>query len=226
MELSPRLQKIASLVPNGSVVADVGTDHGYIPLYLFENNIINHAIAMDVNPMPLRRAQDNITSAGYHNLCEFRLSDGLCNLKSAESDVIVIAGMGGLLIRDILTKGDKVITDDTTLLLQPMIAAPELRCYLFENGFVIDEEYVVREENKFYNIISARRGISLYSPEDKYLGRNTWHNSPEVFDSYLEYKLKVCTKIINGIKKSKSPDLAELEKYQKEYEVYKNFKKD
>ena len=222
MELSTRLLKIASLVPEGSVLADVGTDHGYIPLYLFENKMISRAVAMDVNPMPLKRAEDNITAAGYDNLCEFRLSDGLANLKKGEADCVVIAGMGGLLIRDILCRGKDVCDDGTLLILQPMIAAPELRLYIFQNGFTVENEYVVREDNKFYNIICVRRGTSEYNDGDIYVGRNVRANSPDVFDDYIRYKLRVCTKIIDGIKKSKNPNDAELKKYQKELELYKN----
>ena len=221
MELSPRLLKIASLVKDVETLADVGTDHGYIPLYLFENKKINHAIAMDVNPMPLKRAQDNITSAGFGEKCEFRLSDGLEKLKKDEADGIVIAGMGGLLMRDIIERGKEVITKKTKLFLQPMIAAVELREFLFENGFNIENEYIVREENKFYNIICAVMGDSKYTPEDIYIGRNTKENSPDVFCEYIKYKHRVCKNIIEGIKKSKNPNAEELEKYQKQLEIYK-----
>ena len=220
MELSPRLLKIASLIPKGEKLADVGTDHGYIPLYLFENEIISHAIAMDVNPMPLKRAQDNITAAGYGKNCEFRLSDGLEKLLENEATSVVIAGMGGLLMRDILLRGMAVINKETKLFLQPMIAAPELRLFLFENGFAIDNEYVVREENKFYNIICARLGETEYSDEDIYIGRNTMRNSPDAFDEYIKYKYRVCKNIIDGIKKSKNPDLTELKKHEKQLKVF------
>ena len=225
MELSPRLLKIASLIPKGEKIADVGTDHGYIPLYLFENNIISHAIAMDVNPMPLKRAQDNITAAGFGEKCEFRLSDGLEMLLENEATSVVIAGMGGLLMRDIISRGISVINKETKLFLQPMIAAPELRLFLFENGFTIENEYVVREENKFYNIVCARRGESEYSDEDIYIGRNTNKNSPEVFDEYIKCKYRVCENIINGIKKSRNPDLHELSKYENQLKVFGRCKK-
>ncbi len=222
MELSPRLLKIASLVPYGATLADVGTDHGYIPLYLFENKKITHAIAMDVNPMPLKKAEDNITAAGYAEFCEFRLSDGVEKLNIDEADTIVIAGMGGLLIRDILARGNDVIGQNTRLLLQPMIAAPELRLYLFENGFLIEDEYVVREENKYYNIISAVRGNAEFTDADIYVGKNVDINSPEVYDDYINYKLRVCNNIIAGIKKSKNPDFNELKNYEKQHKLYKS----
>ena len=220
MELSPRLLKIASLIPKGEKIADVGTDHGYIPLYLFKNNIIPYAIAMDINPMPLKRAQDNITSAGFSEKCEFRLSNGLEKLLENEVTSVVIAGMGGLLMMDIISRGKSVINNKTKLFLQPMIAAPELRLFLFENGFTIENEYVVREENKFYNIICAHKGESEYSDEDIYIGRNTQKNSPEVFEEYIKYKYRVCEKIISGIKKSKNPDLNELKKHERKLNIF------
>lgn len=223
MELSPRLLKIASLIPNGETLADVGTDHGYIPLYLFQNDVISYAIAMDVNPMPLKRAEDNICAAGYGNNCEFRLSDGLEKLSEGEVTSVVIAGMGGLLMIDIIMRGKSVINDDTKLFLQPMIAAPELRLFLFENGFTIENEYVIQEENKFYNIICALRGTSKYNDEDIYIGRNVKKNSPDVFGEYIKYKHRVCSNIMEGIKKSRNPNKAELKKYQKQLELFASY---
>ncbi len=220
MELSPRLLKIASLVPKGARLADVGTDHGYVPLYLLENNIITRAIAMDINPMPLKRAEDNIKGAGYGDNCDFRLSDGLCNLKRGECDAIVIAGMGGILMIEILQKSLDRIDADTRLFLQPMLAPIELREYLFSNGFVIENEYVVREENKFYNIICAKRGDGESTDADIYIGKNLRQNSPEVYDDYIKYRINICKKIINGIQSSKNVDNDALQKRQKEYSVY------
>ena len=223
MELSPRLLKIASLIKSVHCLADVGTDHGYIPLYLFENKKINRAIAMDINPMPLKRARDNITAAGFADKCEFRLSNGLEKLNKGEADFVVIAGMGGLLMRDIIERGTNVLTNKTKLILQPMIAAPELRLFLFENGFNIENEYLVREENKFYNIICAAAGESEFNDTDIYIGRNADKNSPEVFCDYIKYKHRVCTNIIEGINKSKNPDAEDLKKYQKQLKIFENY---
>ena len=204
MELSPRLFKIASLVPKGARIADVGTDHGYIPLYLFENKIISSAIAMDVNPMPLKRAEVNLTQAGFDTNCDFRLSDGLEKLNADEADVIVIAGMGGILMQDILKRGKNVITSKTKLILQPMIAPIELRTFLYENGFDIENEYVVCEENKFYNIMCVSLGQYEPLSRDLIIGKNLKINSADVFDDYISYRIKVCTNIVNGIEKRKA----------------------
>lgn len=223
MELSPRLRKIAELIPVGSRIADVGTDHAYIPIYCFEKNIIRSAIAMDVNPMPLKRAEINIDKYGFGKKSELRLSNGIEKLFPDEVDVIVIAGMGGLLIRDIIDSGSGKITGKTELIVQPMIAPVELRRYLFDNGFDITNEYVVREENKFYNIFSVQRGSADVNEENIYIGKNLKANSPDVYADYLSYKIRVTQNILNGMEKSENPDEELLAKYRRELKIYKSF---
>ena len=226
MQLSPRLSKIASLIKPCDVVADVGTDHGYIPLYCLKNGIAKKVIATDVNAMPLKRAETNIKNEGYSDHADFRLCNGLLGLSEGEADVIVIAGMGGLLICDILEKGKGIITDSTQLHIQPMIAPFEVRTYLYSNGFDITNEYVIREEDKFYNIMAVQKGSAVPNDELLYIGRNLFANSPDVIGAYLDYKISVCEKIINGHKKSKNPDIAQIEKYSHELSVYINTKKE
>ena len=181
---------------------------------------------MDVNPMPLKRAEENLTKAGYDDKCDFRLSDGLERLNPDEVDVIVIAGMGGILMQDILSRGKDVITPVTKLILQPMIAPIELRTFLYENGFNIENEYVVREENKFYNIMCVSLGQYEPLSRDLIIGKNLKKNSADVFDDYISYRIKVCSNIINGIEKSKNPDLAELDKQKKYLEALVELQKE
>ena len=226
MELSPRLGKIASLVPTDSTLADIGTDHAYIPVYCMENGIIKSALAMDVNEGPLCRAHSSIKKYGFEDKIKTRLSDGLMNLLPGEADVIVIAGMGGLLIREIIDKGKNVIDDNTLLILQPMIAPVELRTYLYTSGFYIEDEYVVREENKFYNIFKVKKGDFKPSDIDIYIGKNLEKNSPDTVCAYLDYKIRVCKKIVDGMKKSDCPDGIMIKKYEKELEVYRSAKKE
>ena len=104
--LSKRLKAVASLVKKGSSVADVGTDHGYIPVYLIENNVVSSAIAMDINEKPLASCQALVKSKGLENEIQTRLSNGLENLKHGECDTVIIAGMGAELIVDILSHCD------------------------------------------------------------------------------------------------------------------------
>lgn len=220
MELSPRLEKITTLIPKGSTLADIGTDHAYIPVYCAKNKITKSALAMDLNEGPLSRADINIKKYGFEEKIRTRLSDGLSNLLPGEADVIVIAGMGGLLIRDIIEKGKTVIDDNTILILQPMIAPVELRQFLYSSGFNIEDEYVVREEDKFYNIFKVKKGNFSPSDSDLYIGKNLSKNSPDEIDAYLDYKIRVCKKIVDGMKKSDNPDVLMLKKYEAELEIY------
>lgn len=221
MLLSPRLQLIADLVKSGSVLADIGTDHGYVPVYCVMNEKCKKAIAMDVNMLPLKKAEENIEKYGLTDRITTRLSNGLEALEQGEADSVVIAGMGGLLIRNILEEGKKALCENTQLILQPMLAQKELRQYLYSNGYDIENEYVCREEDKFYNIICACVKTLEAPPSDKdiVLGKNADINSPEVYMEYLDYKYGVCQKIINGMKKSKNPDEAELESICRDNEI-------
>lgn len=223
MELSPRLLKIASLIPKGSVIADVGTDHGYIPVYCFQKEVITRAIAMDINSMPLKRAETNLVKYGFADKAELRLSDGLAGLCPDEADVIVIAGMGGLLIRDILKNGSHAIGEGTLLLLQPMIAPKELREYLANDGFEIRDEYVVREENKFYNIMAVQRGTYSMNDYDLYIGRNLKVNSPGDYRAYLEFRLRGVSGIIAGMSSAVNPDEELIDRYRTEKEIYQKY---
>lgn len=220
MQLSPRLSKIASLVPKCRVLADVGTDHGYIPLVCLQKGVAGRAIAMDINPMPLKRAEENFIKHGCMPRSEFRLSDGLAKLKDGEADVIVIAGMGGPLICDIIKNGAHAIGDDTLLLLQPMIAPAELRSFLFANGYRVCDEYVVREDNKYYNIMAVRKGEAQPTDELIYIGANLGINSADTIGDYLDYKTRVCKAIIEGHSRSACPDNEAIAKYSHELSVY------
>lgn len=221
MQLEGRLKLIAELVPACEVLADVGTDHGYIPIYCVQNGMCNRAIAMDVNPLPLDRADAHIKKYDLDKFISTRLSDGVQQLSPDEADVIVIAGMGGQLIMNILDAGADIITEDTYLILQPMLAAKELREFLADNGYDICDEYVCREENKFYNIITAKRGKNEFSDNDIYIGKNLSQNSPEVYKDYLEYKIRVNEKILSGLKQSSVEDTERISLVERELKYFR-----
>ena len=109
MQLSQRLLAVADLASAGYCLADVGTDHGYIPIYLMEKGNYERAIAMDVRKGPLLRAEENRKSHGFEDRMDLRLSDGVAALREGEADTVVIAGMGGGLVIHILTEGAKVL---------------------------------------------------------------------------------------------------------------------
>ena len=149
MQISKRLQAVSDMVASGSCLADVGTDHGYIPIYLVEEKRIPSAIAMDINRGPLSRARENIERNGLSDQIETRLSDGLDALLPGEADTIVIAGMGGPLAVEILKRGRAVLESCRDLIFQPQSEIWTVRRYLDENGWRIRRENMILEEGKY-----------------------------------------------------------------------------
>ncbi|MCI9531264.1 MAG: SAM-dependent methyltransferase [Lachnospiraceae bacterium] len=156
VQLSDRLQAVASLAGACDTLADVGTDHGYIPVYLVGCKRAERAIAMDVNPGPLKRAQEHISRFGLEGVIEARLSDGLLALRPGEADKIVIAGMGGGLMRRILEEGGAAARAAQGLILQPQSEIGGFRAFLWENGYRIAAEDMVYEDGKYYSVIAAK----------------------------------------------------------------------
>ncbi|WP_026476330.1 tRNA (adenine(22)-N(1))-methyltransferase [Alkaliphilus transvaalensis] len=196
VKLTPRLEKIACLVKEGSRVADIGTDHGYIPLYLLENKISTFVIASDVNQKPLESAEGNIKDFGYENQVETRLGSGLETLKVGEVDTVIIAGMGGLLIADLLKASPDVVSNINTFILQPMQAQEELRRYLIENGYSIKEDLLVKEDHRIYEIIVVEKGKQLVDKEIFYMvGFHLKDNPLPLAEEFIERKIKAFSKI-------------------------------
>ena len=157
MQISNRLEAVAAMVTPGSTVADVGTDHGYIPIYLVKNETIPHGIAMDVNRGPLSKAVENIRAYGLSERIETRLSDGLTALMPGEAETIIIAGMGGPLTVRILTEGQDKLSKSRELILQPQSDIRQVRAYLEKQGWQIEQEEMIREEGKYYPMMRAVR---------------------------------------------------------------------
>jgi len=187
MQLSQRLSSVASMVTAGNCLADVGTDHGYVPIYLYERNVISHAIAMDVNKGPLEHATLHIAESGMKDAIETRLSDGLAALKPGEADSVVIAGMGGPLIIRILSAYPEVTASLKELILQPQSEIPEVRRWLYEQGYEIIEEHMVFEDGKYYPMFKAVKNPQaekLTDLEYKF-GKISVLGEPSVLKAYL-----------------------------------------
>lgn len=157
VRLTPRLQAIADAV-SGETLADIGTDHAYLPAYLLQNGKIARAIAADLRAGPLARAKVTARDAGCADRMDFRLCDGLRGLRREEADTVVIAGMGGETITHILAQAPWTDWTGMQLLLQPMSTQPELRRWLWENGFVISWEKLVQEGDTLYVIQGVEPG--------------------------------------------------------------------
>lgn len=227
--LSPRLLAIADCVKEASVLADIGTDHAYIPIYLACENRISHAIAMDIKRGPLLRAQKNIEKFGLIDRIETRLSDGMQALKYGEADTIVIAGMGGTLIADILTAAPDYKNAEVRFVLQPMTAIYELRKYLASSGYRITDERLARENEKIYTIIEAGCGTEKeYGEVFYHIGAKLMQNRDELAPLLIQQKVNEFSKIYDGLKGAKRASviiskidycediLGELYKLQKE----------
>ena len=169
--LPPRLEAIARQVPAGARLTDVGTDHAYLPAALLRAGKIAGAIATDVNEGPLRRGGETARAYGLEAVLELRLTDGLQGIGPEETDAVVIAGMGGELIAQILARAPW--TRGVLLLLQPMTAQAALRRWLLDQGYVIQRETLVREGEKFYQILTVRGGEETrpYTPGELWAGR-------------------------------------------------------
>lgn len=171
-ELSPRLQGVAEMIPEGARLADVGTDHAYLPAWLLQNGRIPSAIASDVREGPLSRARATARACGCFERMSFRLCDGLSGIAPEEVDALVIAGMGGETIANILEAAPWVKEKDFPIILQPMSTQAELRGWLWRNGFLCLREKTVFEGETLYSIILARQGGAVpMTPAEEWAGR-------------------------------------------------------
>lgn len=187
VSLSKRLNAVASLVKSGSSVADVGTDHGYIPVYLVENKISPFVVAMDINEKPLASCKALVKEEGLEDVILTRLSNGLEKLDKGECDTVIIAGMGAELIVDILSNCDFV--NELHLILQPMTHPEIARKYLYDNGFEINNDFIVTDAKHSYSIFDAyyTGKITPKVQKDYFLGNITDFSQKEYFLHLLNY---------------------------------------
>lgn len=155
MQISRRLAAVSAMVTSGSIAADIGTDHAYIPIYLVQSGQIAHAIAMDINRGPLERAQEHIMQYGLQDQIETRLSDGLEALLPGEADCFIIAGMGGPLMIRILSDAPEQVDMCRELILQPQSEIRLARAWLEQNDWQIVQEEIIYEDGKFYPMMKA-----------------------------------------------------------------------
>ena len=192
--MSERLLSVAALVTPGNRTADIGTDHGYVPVYLVENGIVASAIAMDVRKGPLARAQETVTGAGLSDRIELRLSDGFEKLKPGEADTAVIAGMGGMLICHILTAHPETTASLKELVLEPQSEVDKVRRLLSEIGFTITDERMIFEEGKYYPIIKAEKRPSspaAFGEMEEHFGPVLLQRRDPILRKYLAWQIQV-----------------------------------
>lgn len=158
IDLSPRLDVISKHIIGHQTMADIGCDHGLLSIYMVLNGFVPKAIAMDLRPAPLKKAQACIRKYQLEGQIDTRLSDGLEKLKPSEAETTVIAGMGGILIKDILNHEGNVFLKTKKLILQPMNNGHILRTYLIQHGYQTDCELLAKEDRRIYEIIVVTEG--------------------------------------------------------------------
>ena len=207
MELTPRLQAAADQVPQGARLADVGTDHGYLPVWLLLNWRIRRAIASDLRRGPLDTARENARFYGVTDRMDFRLCDGLTGIRPEEADAVTIAGMGGETIAAILAAAPWT-KEDRTLVLQPMTSFPELRLWLQQNGYTIERETIAREADRLYTIWTVRGGeMPPLTPAELWAGRQS---GDPLRRDYLDHMLRKVARALNGHRAAQSRNEAAI----------------
>jgi len=192
---------IADLVPPCSSLCDIGTDHGYVAIYLAKKGIAKKVIAADIKKGPLLQAEKNIDAFQETGRIETRLSDGFSAIGENEVECAVIAGMGGETIAEILEneKGCKYFV------LQMQTAHKHIREYLSKHGYAIEKEAVCREGNKMYAALLAVRGESApLSETEMEIGPFLIMNRPPLFYDYVRYRLYEIDSIIKKLSGSES----------------------
>ena len=203
MELSKRMQAVADLVTVGNRVADIGTDHAYIPIYLIEENISPSVIAMDINEGPLQIAESHIKENQLHNRIELRLSNGFEKLKPFEAETAVIAGMGGALVIRILDTYREVTNSLKEIILQPQSEIYKVREHLLKEGFVILDENMVCEDGKYYPMmkvcISKENTCEMWNDAELEYGKFLLEKKHPVLLQFLKRELEIRKQILDRL---------------------------
>lgn len=202
MRLSERMEAIADMVTVGNILADVGTDHGYIPIALVTRGRIPKAIAMDLREGPLARAMEHIAQYGLGEKIDTRLSDGVAALAPGEAETIVIAGMGGELVIHILSDGEQVCKGAKELILQPQSEIAGVRAFLRNQGYRICDENMIEEDGKYYPmmrvVFGENESIQATPVEDAYGPVLLWKRHP-VLLRFLKKQHSQLAKILSGL---------------------------
>ena len=205
MELSKRLKRIAEHVDKCESVADIGTDHGYIPIYLVKEGICKKAIASDINKGPIEKAKVNVAFEGVSNKIKCLLGPGLNPLKVGEVNGVILAGMGGNLTRDILLADMDKVKKYDIIILQPAQNPEVLREFLYKNDYEIIDEDLIKDEGRFYELFKVKyneNSEKLVFEDELYyevspLLREKNHS---LFKEFIEEKINRCETILSFIK--------------------------
>ncbi|UZJ80617.1 tRNA (adenine(22)-N(1))-methyltransferase [Fictibacillus sp. KU28468] len=212
--LSLRLKTVANYVHREAVIADIGSDHAYLPCYLVLEHQVVYAIAGEVNEGPYQSALKEVQSANLQTKISVRKGDGLEVISPNETDVITICGMGGQLIASILEKGKSKLKGVKRLILQPNVGADSVRIWLKNEGWTLTQEEILKEDGKIYEVLVADRqeGNQPYTENETLellLGPFLMKQKNEAFIEKWRGELEQWTKILQQMESSQSPDSME-----------------
>ena len=205
LQLQPRLQLLADMVPEGCRLADVGTDHGYLPVYLLQRRRIRGAVAADIGAEPLAHARRTAEAYGVTGI-DFRLCDGLRDIAPDEVDTVVIAGMGGETIITILEGAAWTKDGAHTLLLQPMTKAADLRYWLSVNGYSFTEERLVWDKNYLYPVLRVTGGGTPQALTERQALTGVALDNDPLYREYLTQQADKLRRTAEGLRRSTKPD--------------------
>ena len=223
-KLSRRLLAVAEYVPAGARLADIGSDHAYLPAYLALNDKISYAVAGEVVQGPFENAEHEIKKEGLTEIIKPRLADGLAAINPDDKiDTITICGMGGSLIRDILEAGKAKLEDHPFLILQPNVGAENVRRWLMNNHYQIEDEQIISEDGHVYEIIVAgfaAEQVSL-SQNELIFGPVLLQHKNAAFIQKWEGELKKLENIIPHLKEAKKPQVEKIQEIEGQIKLIK-----
>lgn len=199
MEISKRLITVAGMIEDCESLVDVGTDHGYIPIFLLNNKKVSYAIASDINKGPIDKAKKNINIYNLKNSIQCRLGGGLTTVEKGEVEVAIISGMGGNLIRDIIEERFEVFKSLKYAILQPVQNPEVLRKYIYDRGLRILEEKILKDEGVYYQILKVKYDNNPKDVDEIIyeVGEEELSTSKNERIEYIYYKIDEYEKIIS-----------------------------
>ncbi|MCM3358391.1 MULTISPECIES: tRNA (adenine(22)-N(1))-methyltransferase TrmK [unclassified Psychrobacillus] len=199
--LSDRLKTVASFVEQDTILADIGSDHAYLPCYLVHQSIISKAIAGEVVKGPFESAVKQVKSEGLEKQIEVRFGDGLQVIEDEDQvGTVTIAGMGGPLIASILEAGKHKLTNVHTLILQPNIHAKAIREWAIKEGWNVDQETILEEHTKIYEVIVLKKGNMVLNEQELLLGPILMQSRTSVFQKKWSVEMKEWERILTQLK--------------------------
>jgi len=212
IKVSKRIETIASMIDRNSIMADIGTDHGYLAIYAVQIGKANHCYASDINASPISVAIKNVNRFGLEEKIELKLADGISQLES-DVDTITISGMGGSLMTSIFSSNKSKLKNVKTIICQPNVGAFTIRKWLVNNGFMIVDEKLFEEAGKYYEVIKAIKGEDYLTDKEIMFGPCLLKEKSNLFYKRWKDELQFVSEIIKKVPRE-SDDYSRLRNYR------------